>query len=235
MTRLCFVFVLIAHIGLGQELQHGVGLIYPSKSSHQQMGTYFPTNGLRVYSRRTSSQIGDLLLEKEANHSNSVSFQGSANKTSFDLDYTSITQVSYSNTVVVFFERSDGFLRIINKEKDYWLRENEVLEKGFRILDWSQFLIEKSNQMIGYFPKSPGLNLRESPSKEGKLIKTLVGDSFQIRLTNNTNGLWVKVKVMKLKDQPSPCGDGAIEYEMQGWIKLLDDSGIPNVSFYFDC
>jgi hypothetical protein len=235
MKGLIVVSFLVVRLALAEDLQHGIGMIYPSMPLPEQIGTYFPANGLKVYSRPNGYQIGYLLSVKDSDGSNRVSFRAMASKPYFQLEYTSITQVSYSNTVVVFFEESQGFLRIISKEKDYWVQENEVSTSNFLKLGWSQFLIEKSDHLIGYFPKNPGLNLRDSPSKEGKLFRTLIGDAYQISLTKIVKGLWVKVKVIKLKDQPSPCGDGSFDEKMEGWIKLLDDNLTPNVIFYFDC
>src|SRR5690606_40358846 len=62
--------------------------------------------------------------------------------------------------------------------------------------------ISNAGQVLGFYANDPGLNLRDSPSVNGKVLKKLKGDLFEITPTTQSKGLWVKVKVKKYKEHP---------------------------------
>ncbi|WP_152425252.1 SH3 domain-containing protein [Nafulsella turpanensis] len=79
------------------------------------------------------------------------------------------------------------------------------------------------------------MNLKTGPSTEYEVVKTLQGDTMQITLTETCKGNWCKVKVTEHKEHPctgTASNKDNIVREYEGWIKLLDEKGMPNVWHY---
>ncbi len=106
---------------------------------------------------------------------------------------------------------------------------------GYKATNWQDFLIENKDKFLGYYANKPGLNLRSEPLKSAKVLKTLRGDLFEIKLQKEAQGNWNKVKVIKYQEHPCKgnlTNEKNIEYILEGWIKTIDDSGTPNVWYY---
>jgi hypothetical protein len=136
---------------------------------------------------------------------------------------------------ITFFERTNGFVRIVNESVNYWLNEKEISDKNFKVIDWQQFYTEMSGQLMGFYANDPGLDLKTEPTDNSATKKTLQGDLFEVTPTNETNGNWTKVKVKKYKEHP--CGTDlddkdSIEFEIDGWIKVVDNNGQPKLWYY---
>ena len=118
---------------------------------------------------------------------------------------------------------------------EYWLSEKEIEEKNFIVENWKNFLISRTGRLLGYYANDPGINLRALPSTDSELILTFKGDLFEITPTEQDEGNWVKVKVIKYKEHPCESGlsqNELAEEKYEGWIKLIDNNGIPNVWYY---
>jgi hypothetical protein len=66
----------------------------------------------------------------------------------------------------------------------------------------------------------------------------LKGDLLEIKLTQETKGLWCKVIVTKYSDHPCTSKGNFDEIKLEtftGWIELLSDDQTPNVSYYKSC
>ena len=77
--------------------------------------------------------------------------------------------------------------------------------------------------------------MRALPSTDSDLILTFNGDLFEIAPTEQAEGNWVKVKVIKYKEHPCLSElnqEELIEQKFEGWLKLVDDNGSPNVWYY---
>ena len=51
----------------------------------------------------------------------------------------------------------------------------------------------------------------------------------------SNEGPWTKVKVKKYREHPCTTGlsqNEIVEYELEGWVKIVDDNGRPNVWYY---
>lgn len=216
------IILIKANPGLGQMMQNGliVDINDPNISLFKRLA---PDDGFSIYDRPNGNKIGLF-----SNHKVIV------NNVELPFDMVRITQISYHNRAINYFERKDGYVRVITDTMSCWLSEDEIIKNNFKIREWQEFLISNKHNVLGYFAN--GLNLREGPSTDSKIIKTLKGFNLRIEPTNESNGLWTKVKVIKYKLDPCE-GDlgGNIEYTLEGWIKIVDDKGLPNVWYEISC
>ena len=144
-------------------------------------------------------------------------------------------EIGYEVWTLTYFDRVDGFLRIIDDNHNYWLDENEIFQKGFKIETWQNFLLENSGELLGFYANEPGLYVRESPDKNSKIIVFLQGDLFEITPIAECIDGWNKVNVKKYRGHPCESNYNdpeIIELELNGWIKIVDDNGRPNVWYY---
>ena len=126
----------------------------------------------------------------------------------------------------------DGFatFRLTKKEVFY-----EIEKNGFRAINWRDQMITEGENTLGYFANEPGLRLRKEPNSESEIIGSVRGDLFEIKLTKTISGQWCKVKVKKYKEHP--CNTDLeeaenIESKTEGWLKIIDDNGEPNLWSY---
>ncbi len=147
--------------------------------------------------------------------------------------------VSYGQRLLHYSGRNGGFVKIADDSLNLWVSEEDIHNKNYRLVEWQEFLIINSGLLSGYYSKDTGLNLRESPSAKSKIIKTLKGDLFEIKPTTECSGFWTKVNVTKY--YVHPCNYNGldetknIEYVLDGWIKIVDDQGLPNITWDFSC
>ena len=210
------------------------GLIY-SDSTNQFKGccVYVPSNGFRLYDK-PSGEITAYIERGEADQNDEVykiyliEPQGDRKM----ISHTDLEVVGYEVFSLPYSDRKSGFVKVLDR---YWINEQEIESSFLKAIDYRKFLILQANLVLGYYAKPPGLNLREGPSTEYKVIKTLKGDTLQISLTNDCEGLWCKVKVVEYKEHPcvsEATGKQNVKDQYEGWVKLLDDGGTPNVWYY---
>lgn len=213
-----------------QSLQSG--LIFPKSVEDAYCCIYVAKDGFKVYDKPNGKLIG-LITSKD--DSFSAFFTDHSTKKISELNHDDLFQVGYDIAAIPFFERKNGFVRILNKNHNYWLKESEVKLQSFELVEWQRFLAENANNVLGFYANEPGLNLREKPTTDSKVIMTLKTDNQQIVPTNEHKGLWTKVKVIITKEHV--CETSLSEKEnfvkiKEGWIKIMDDGGMPNVHFY---
>ena len=236
MPKFLTFLILVSHWSFGQVLQNG--LILPTAANTENSCCiYSPEVGFTVYENPRGLIVGKLTRDVSKNQSDQsayeIYFVDISTKTKTKLDLVNFREVDYEIWSITYFERRDGFVRVVNENSNYWLNEAEIQKLGFAVVEWQAFLSNSKN-LMGFSANDPGLNLREGPTKEARIIKTLRGDLYEISPTNEHNGLWTKVKIVKRKEHPCETTlteKDNIEYELEGWIKIVDDSGQPNVGY----
>jgi len=235
-----FTLILIfsCNLSFGQVLQNG--LIIPKENDQSDSyGIYFPKEGFALFDKPNGEKIGILTSSAESysggQTTSEVFFLNNSSKKEKSIDMWSLFQIDYEIWAINYIERKNGFVRIIDTSLNFWVSENEIVEKKFVITEWQKFLIDNSGNVLGYYANDPGLFLRDKPSVEGKILKKLKGDLYEITPYNESVGLWTKVKIKKYKEHP--CSSNLnetenVEFEIVGWIKIVDDSGVPNLWFY---
>ena len=216
------------------------GLIIPKDFNDELLCcVYLPKNGFTVYSKPNGNRIGTLSLQgkysKEKNSDYNLFIIDDEHKRDIVVDLDSLVEIGYEMLGLTFFERKKGFVRIADASVAYWIQEKDIAETNFKILDWQQFYFDMRNQLLGFYANEKGLDLKIEPSLNSKTIKTLKGDLFEITPTDQTKGNWTKVKVKKHKKHPCVSDfkeKENIEYEVDGWIEVIDTKGKPTLWFY---
>lgn len=138
--------------------------------------------------------------------------------------------------VIPFYENAQGMVRLFNASSfgSTWVRISDITERNFLLLGWKDYFISRRSSPL--FARGSGLNLRVSPYADANRITTIKGDTMQIYLTGYDEGFcegpWCKVKVKVYKENPCTTQlseEDNFTREYEGWIKLIDDSGWPNV------
>lgn len=210
------------------------GLIMPKDDgSFGSCCIYIPTSGISVYHKPNGNVLGKIVQDTERDSN------GEFHRIFLELDgqlelikYPNLHMVGYEVMALVYVQHNSTFVKLNN---GYWIKVSELEEKGLEIVDWMQYLIDKSDDVLGYYANNPGLNLRKSPTIQSDIIVTLKGDLWEIKLTEEVKALWCKVIVSEYSEHPctSKGNFDAIKLRtFTGWIKLLSDDLTPNVSYY---
>lgn len=218
--------------------QHG--LVVPVNSDNEDICCVFlPKEGFNVFDKPGGNEIGILTKNIESNVGTEAGFRiyfvDNETKTETKIEIVNFKEIGYEVFSIVYFERKDGFVRIVNQSVDYWISENEIKNKKFKVIDWQQFFVEMSGQLLGFYANEPGLELKAEPTNNSETKKMLEGELFEIAPTNESSGNWTKVKVKKYKQHPCETEldeNDNFEYEIEGWIKIISDIGMPNLWYY---
>ncbi|RNI23717.1 hypothetical protein [Rufibacter latericius] len=232
------ILFLLTTFCFGQTKQNG--LILPlSSASPEICCIYAPKNGITVYSRPNGDKAGKLTRKVKENTGDQAPYRiyllPNSDKAAKKLNLSLFEQIDSEVWAIKYFERKDGFVRVLDKSDNYWISEKEIAANKFRVTEWQKFISANAGKVLGFYANDPGLNLRDAPSVNGKVLKKLKGDLFEITPTTQSKGLWVKVKVKKYKEHPCTSDLGKkeiVDYELEGWVKIVNDNGEPNVWYY---
>lgn len=208
------------------------GLLLPSSlSTWKNPFLYIPEAGIPLYAASGGSSARTLVPWPESADRpdlTRIKFKGTEGES--EIPVSRLEEVGYEISALAYSDEKEGFLKILD---EYWVKEADLAARGLRKISRMDFLIEYSDKLLGYYPNDPGLRIRKGPSTDFEIITTLRTDKMEISLTKETKGLWVKVSVKEYKEHPCLAeGDLVILNTYEGWIKLLDDSGEPNVYYY---
>ena len=236
--HLIIFFILTINLTYGQGLQNG--LILPEQNEDEEICCiYSPKNGFAVYDQPNGEEIGQLTRNVEQNvgdqSSYRIYFVDSKARTETQIGLQYFQEIGYEVWALTYTERKDGFVKIKYETQNFWLKESELQKVGFSLVEWQSFFTDNVDNLLGFYANDPGLNLREKPNTDARIIKKLKGDTVQISPTKEHKGLWTKVKVTISKEHP--CGTDLTEEkniieELEGWIKTVDDNGLPNLWYY---
>jgi len=76
---------------------------------------------------------------------------------------------------------------------------------------------------------SPGLVLRSKPDKDSEKIIAFQGESYHVSVIGEFINGYSKVRVDLWEG--GPCEDGSVIKSWEGWAKVLDDFGNPNIDY----
>ena len=240
MKRLFIIFLLVTDFCFAQQYQNGLILPDFNKVKHSEVCcVYLPKDGFSVFNEPRGINIGTLKRMAESNTDDQASYKiffvDKSTDTAKQIEISNFKEIGYENWAITYFERKNGFVRIIDDNIDFWLKEKEIEKKGFIVENWKDFLISNTGNFLGYYANDPGLHLQLLPSKDSDVIVTLKGDLLEITPTEQIEGNWVKVKVTKYKEHPCVSAldpKELVEDKFEGWIKLVGDNGLPNVWYY---
>ena len=240
MTRIITILLLTTNFCFGQGFKSG--LILPDfriVDENEVCCIFVPKDGFNVYDSPKGQKIGTFIRLTDSKQDDQAPYKlylyKPEKKVRELFELSNFQEIGYEIWALTFIDRKDGFIQVIGNKSNYWLEEKEIAKKGFKTETWQNFLFEKVGDLLGFYAKDPGLNLREKPDTNSKIISTLKGDLFEITPTAENIGGWTKVKVKKYREHP--CSSDLneieiIEFELEGWIKIVDDNGQPNVWYY---
>ena len=221
---------------LSQGLQSG--LILPQNDEDQHTDKYCcvlsPKEGFTVYDSPNGKKTGTLKMlppsEKDSQTPYHIYFFTGKNS----VEVQDIDSIGYDVFALEYADIQKGFVKIDYNVKG-WLKLEEIKASKFKTVNWLQYLQNKNATVLGYYANEPGLNLRANPSSDSEVIGGVRGDQFEIKLTNNCTGQWCKVNIIKYREHP--CNTDLeetenIEYRTEGWMKIIDDNGKPNIWSY---
>ncbi len=194
-----------------------------------------PKQGFMAYNAANGKVIGTVkrIGNKETNNQFTYEIYFVSENQKIQLkDYS---EIGYEIFALNFTDSINGFVKIKNQHLDIWFRLNEINQLGFKAVTWMDYMVLNSKNVLGYYAKEPGLRIRTKPNTTGEIIGSAMGDLFEIKLTKNISGQWAKVMVIKYKEHPcnTELDEKAnIEYKSEGWMKVIDDNGTPNLWSY---
>ena len=218
-----------------QELK--AGLILPSDQekiyTEEFCCVLSPDQGFSVYSKPSGNKIGVLKrMNSKTDDQNSYQiyfWTGSIKK-----EFTDHKQVGYEIAALTYTDVSNGYVKLSGSDT-YWLSVEEIERSDFKKVSWRDYLIQNKDKVLGYYADEPGLNVRKEANEKSEIIGSVRGDLFEINLTTQISGLWCKAKIRKFRQHPCQSDvkeEQNIEFEYDGWIKILDDNGEPNIWSY---
>ena len=233
---LTFIFMIPLLLS-GQTFKSGI--IVPDtaaiKNSETMCCILSPPEGFSVYDNPKGNVIGTLKRMGNIEKDDQVPYKIYLVVGDKKVKVNKYREIGYELYAINFIDSIDGFVKVLDREKNYWLSVSEINNQGFIIESWMEHLIKKSETVLGYYANEPGLRVRKQPNVTSEIIGSVRGDLFEINLTTNINGKWCRVKITKYKEHPCNSelsDDQNIEYKTEGWMKIIDDNGEPNLFSY---
>ena len=232
-----YSFLLVSFLNFSQVLNNGIIIteIDSLKYSEKNCCILSPEKGFTAYNEPNGKVIGKIkrLGSKEKNDQFAYEiYLVSENK---NLKLNEYSQIGYEIFALNFINSINGFVKIKSQSINMWLKISEINQLGFKAINWIDYMVLNSEHVLGYYSKEPGLRLRTKPDISSEIIGSVRGDLFEIKLTGEVLGQWAKVKITKYKEHP--CNTELseienIEYKSEGWLKIIDDNGEPNLWNY---
>lgn len=215
------------------------GIIVPIIDSLETSEKYCcilsPEDGFSVYDNPNGKVIGTLKRIGNIKKDDQVPYKIYLVTGKKIVKINNYQEISYEIYAINYTDSIQGFVKVLDTSKNYWLKVAEITQKGFKTVNWFDHLINQSEHVLGYYAKEPGLRLRTEPNSNSEIIGSVRGDLFEIKLSKETIGQWCKVKIIKYKEHPCNTElteEQNIEYKSEGWLKIVDDNGEPNLWNY---
>lgn len=216
------------------------GIIVPVVDSLLSSKTYCcvvtPESGFTVYDKPNGKAIGTVkreISEEDDQSPYKLYFISGTIKTKIDSE--EYKEINYDIYAINYSDTAEGYVRVFDNRKNYWLKVAEINQKGFKTVGWTEHLLKERHNVLGYYANEPGLKLRKEPNSNSDVIRNIRGDLFEIKLTEKISGQWCKVIITQYQEHP--CETELKEQEnkvdtTEGWLKIIDDNGEPNIWHY---
>lgn len=237
--RICLLALSIAPFFLSAQTKEA-GLLLPTVDTLRYTSNYCcilsPKNGFKLYDTPNGKVIGKLKMEIREDDNQSpyfIYFVTADDKKKLTTENFKL--IGNEVYAIPFYEKLDGFIRVLTKMGNYWISVKELDNMSFSAKPWINFLLEENEKVLGYYAKAPGLRIRKEPNTSSDIIEAIRGDLFEIKLSNQIKGQWCKVRVTKYREHPCETDlddKDNIERIIQGWLKIIDDEGNSNLWYY---
>ena len=228
-----FVFLCVLSDALAQKENYakfGLGYLVAEKGL-QEFSINFPNASFDLFVAPNGKKAGTIYKKDFIN----IMYQVNNGTSAFRVKNEDMVEFPDKTYCLKYFEQQNGFLKILvnSTGKGYWISEKELKYLRIISISWIEYFVKQKGN---YYPAIEiGLNLREKPKTESKKIALLKGDYFIIRLNGNIEGFWAEAEVKKYAMRPCKSANPASlkpDAVMNGWVKILDDSGVPNIWFH---
>lgn len=144
------------------------GLILPKIDSLKNSGKYCcilsPSEGFEVYDRPKGNIIGILKRFGDAKKDDQVPYKIYLISGNKKIQIDNYREIGYEIFAINYTDVSDGFVKVLDPSKSHWLSVSEINKKDFKTVNWMDYLINQSADVLGYYAKDSGLNLRKEPN-----------------------------------------------------------------------
>jgi len=231
------LILLIPILVFGQTFKRGI--IIPTIDSLQNAEKYCcvlsPEQGFAVYDKPAGEVIGTLKRIGDLKKDDQVPYKIYLVSADKKMKVDNYREIGYELYAINYTDSVEGFVKVLDTLKSYWLSVAAIKKQGFKTVSWLDHLVKNSENELGYYANEPGLRLQKEPDLNSEVIGSVRGDLFEIKLTGGIIGQWCKVKVTKYKEHP--CNTTLsekenVEYKTEGWLKVIDDNGEPNLWSY---
>lgn len=227
-----FVFSFLARIPAQNPnyAKYGIGYLYSEKGL-QTLSINFPNAEFELFDSPGGKKTGVIFKKDFIN----LMYKNEIKKTVFRVKNEDMVEFADKTYCLKYFEQSGDYLKILvnSTGKGYWISIKEL--KYLRIISqsWFDYFLE---QKKGFYPAIDiGLNIREKPDVKSRKIALLKSDYYYIKLSGTTEGMWAEAEVIKYDTRPCKSKDPAslkAGSKISGWIKIIDDTGVPNIWFH---
>ncbi|MEI6122490.1 MAG: hypothetical protein WCQ95_02565 [Bacteroidota bacterium] len=230
---ICLQLILL---GLGLSLlaqnpnyqKYGMGYLVPEKGM-TALNINFPNANFMLMNQPQGKKIGTIYKKDWLNLMYNI-----GNK-SLRVRNEDLVEFAAKAYCLKYFEIKNNCVKVLvnSIRGGCWISIKELGYLRISYKNWSDYFIA---QKQGFYPiVDVGLNLREQPDAKSKKVELLKGNCFRINLTGTMLGLWAQVEVEKFDTPPCKAKDAAQmkpQRQHNGWIKIIDEAGIPNIWFY---
>jgi hypothetical protein len=230
---LALLFVLGIQPSRAQEEfpRSGIGVLVPDKGI-SSLHINFPLAEFELFDAPAGKPVGKLWKKNSLNLVYSVA-AGQTYRVADD-DLTEFQKMGFCLKI---FASEKGYVKVLENStgKGYWLSVKEINYLRFQPKIWLDLLINLKQVCVPVVDM--GVNLRKQPKTGDNKILLVKGSRYGIVFTGATEDLWAEVTVKRFGKTPCrkpESNEKALE-EWTGWIKVIDDSGVPNVWLAPDC
>ncbi|WP_281321851.1 SH3 domain-containing protein [Flavobacterium aestivum] len=235
-TLILFIPILV----FGQTFKRGI--IVPTidslKNSEKYCCVLSPEQGFSVFDKPNGKVIGTLKRIGNIKKDDQVPYKIYLVTGDKKIKVHNYREIGYELFAINYSDSIQGFVKILDTSKSYWLSVSEINKQGFKTVCWLDHLVMQSENVLGYYANDPGLRLRKEPNSNSEIIGSVRGDLFEIKLINKVIGQWCKAKIIKYREHPCNTEldeEENVEYKTEGWLKVIDDDGEPNLWNYKGC
>jgi hypothetical protein len=129
------------------------------------------------------------------------------------LSYFSEYQYDYEEYGIEFYDHINGRLEI---GPSLWINDDVVFSSWLKMTQYGNAW-------------APGLVLRSKPEKDSEKIIAFQGESYHVSLIGEFVNGYSKVRVDFYEE--GPCEGGSVKKNWEGWAKIINDFGKPNINY----
>jgi hypothetical protein len=206
----------------------GMGFIYPEKGV-REWTLNFPLAKIELFDGPSGKSVGSIIKKNSLNILYQINAKGFPYRVA-DKDLVELLPHGYC---LKFFEIRDNFVKVLvnSTGRGYWISLKEMAYLRYKSMNWVTWM--KSSKEVFYPMVDVGINLRSAPDQKSNKVELLKGNHYAITLSGNTEGSWAEASVSYYAVPPCKGNQKvAASKVMQGWIKVIDDAGMPNIWYY---